>query len=430
LTFCPIGELFNTEAVTSLESAALAGITVCAGASFYFALAESALFSLGKWRTQQLAEDSKELGQEIVRLLQEPQDLLATIVLGNTFANSGIIAIALSGGLIGRWSLPAAIAGALVLILIGGEVVPKTLAVRAPERWATRLVRSVIVLKALTRPLRRSAQQINSTIIRALVPKSWKPQTTLTDEEYQELLEMAYQQGTLARAERDLILQIIQLDRRTAKDVMKPRAYMACIPDDLSIEEMFTASRKYKHRRLPMYDETPDTIVGILNTRVLLLDPQVDLSEAIEFPSFVPESMNLLQLFRSLQRQRRGLAMVMDEFGGTAGLVTTEDILEEVVGEIRGETETEAFSLEKTGDGRWRVNGIMRLEDFQREYPELGEVHGVDTVGGLVVAQLGVVPAQGESVVFRGLRLTASSVDERRVREVQVEVVRKRGGGG
>src|SRR6185295_9319154 len=148
--------------------------------------------------------------------------------------------------------------------------------------------------------------------------------------DYQELLEVAFQQGTLAASEKEIILQIINLDRRTAKDVMKPRSRMACIPDDLSIEEMIQAARKFRHRRLPMYDETPDTIVGILNTRALLLDPEVDLADAIEFPSFVPESMNLLQLLKSLQRQKRGMAIVMDEFGGTAGLVTTEDILGEM----------------------------------------------------------------------------------------------------
>ena len=420
--------LMDTWVVSSVESLALAGITACAGASFYFALAESALFSLGKWRTQRLAEDSKELGGEVVDLLREPQDLLATIVLGNTFATAGVVGLALWGGLTGRWPLWTAIIGALVVILVGGEVVPKTLAVRALERWSLRLVRSVVLLKSLTRPLRRVAQRMNEAILRAAIPKSWKPQTILSDEEYQELLEMACQQGTLAREERDLILQIIRLDRRAAKDVMKPRAQMACIPDDLSIEDMVAFARRFKHRRLPMYDETPDTIVGILNTRALLLNPAVDLSEAVEFPSFVPESMNLLQLFRSFQRQRRGLGIVLDEFGGTAGLVTMEDILEEVVGEIRGEGESDSTFIEKLGEGRWRVHGAARLEDFRTEYPELGEVPGVDTVGGLIVSQLGVVPAQGESVQFRGLRLTAAQVDERRVREVAVEALRKRGG--
>jgi putative hemolysin len=408
---------------------AVGGIAVCAAGSFFFALAESALFSLGKWRAQRLAEDSRELGGEVAALLQQPQDVLATTVLGNTFANAGIIAIALWVGLSGGGNLTGPITGALILILIGGEVVPKTLAARAPERWALRLVRPVKFSERLMLPLRRIAQRTTQAVLRALVPSSWRVQSSLTDEEYQELLEMAYQQGSLARAERDLILQIIRLDRRTAKDVMKPRAQMACVSDDFSTEEMIEAARRYKHRRLPIYDESTDSIVGVLNTRALLLEPQIDLVEAIEFPSFVPESMNLLQLFRSFQRQRRGVGIVLDEFGGTAGLVTTQDILEEVVGEIHGEAEPEDFTLEKLGEGRWRVNGTLRLEDFGRECPELSEVHGIDTVGGLLVAQLGVVPAQGESIVFRGLRLSASQVDERRVREVLVELTKKRGGG-
>jgi CBS domain containing-hemolysin-like protein len=205
---------------------------------------------------------------------------------------------------------------------------------------------------------------------------------------------------------------------------MRPRSQMAGIPDDLSIEEMIAAARKYKHRRLPMYDETPDTIVGILNTRALLLDPHVDLADAIEFPSFVPESMNLLQLLKSLQRQQRGLAMVLDEFGGTAGLVTMEDIFEEMVGKIRGEVEAKGFVIEKLGPGRWRVNGTMRLDDFRREYPTIGDVSEVETMGGLLVSLLEVVPNPGDTVLFRGLKLTAQATDERHVRELLVEVAR------
>src|SRR5213078_459164 len=202
------------------------------------------------------------------------------------------------------------------------------------------------------------------------VPQTAKAQPALTDEEYQELLDLAYQQGTLAQSEKEIILQIISLDRRTARDVLRPRSQMACISDDLSVEQMIVAARQYKHRRLPIYDETPDTIVGILNTRALLLDPQIDLADVIEFPSFVPESMNLLQLLKSLQRQQRGLAIVVDEFGGTAGLITIEDILEEVVGQIRQEMESAGFVMEKLGEGRWRVNGTMSLDDFRRESPQ------------------------------------------------------------
>src|SRR5260370_25137911 len=139
---------------------------------------------------------------------------------------------------------------------------------------------------------------------------------------------------------------------------------------------MVAAARRFKHRRLPIYDETSERMVGVLKTQALLLDPQLDLAEVIEFPSFVPESMNLLKLLQSLERQQRGLAIVLDEFGGTAGLVTTADILQEAVGKIRTEDEIAGFVMEKLGDGRWRVSGTTRLDDFRRCCPGLRAVPG------------------------------------------------------
>jgi len=399
-------------------------IVVFAGASFFFSLAETSLFSLSKWQVRQLVEREPRTGGLVARLLGQPQDLLATIALGNTCANASVLAVALWMALQGHWPSAATIFGVVVLILIGCEVLPKTMAVRRPEQWALRIARPMSLVLGLSLPLCRFAQGVNQAILKALTPRSFQPQTTLTDADYHELLEMAYQQGALAQSEKEIILQIINLDRRTVSEVMRPRSRMAAISDDLSIEEMIAAARRYKHRRLPIYDESPDTIVGILNTRALLLDPQIDLADAIEFPSFVPESMNLLQLLKSLQRQQRGLAIVLDEFGGTAGIVTMEDILEEMVGNIRGEVQAEGFVMEKLAPGQWRVSGALRLDDFRREYPALGDVPEVETLGGLLMNLLEVVPAPGESATFRGLKLTAKSADERHVRELIVELTR------
>lgn len=401
------------------------GLLVFAGMSFFFALAESALFSLGGWQVRQLSERTPSTGGLVARLLAEPQHLLATIVLGNTVANASIVALALWAPTWRDWNLLFVLPALFLLLLVGCEVIPKTLAMRSPEAWALRVARPMLFLQRFSGPFRRVAQHLDAAILRGIVPKSFKPQSGVSDEEYQELLELAYQQGTLAGSEKEIILQIIGLDRQTAQDVMKPRAQMAAIPDDLSVEDMLTAARKYKHSRLPMYDETPDTIVGVLNARALLLNPEMDLADAIEFPSFVPESMNLLQLLKSLQRQQRGLAIVLDEFGGTAGMVTMQDILEQVVGDIRAEGEPEGFVMEKLGEGSWRVSGTMRLEDFRREYPALGEPPEVDTMGGLMVAECETVPSVGESVVYRGLKLTALAADERRVRELRVEAVKR-----
>ena len=399
-------------------------VLVSAGASFFFALAETALFSLGTWQARQLAAKNPRFGGIVSRLLGQSEDLLATLVLGNTFANAAMLAIALWMALSDYWPFWPTAAGLLILILFGCEVLPKTLAVRRPEVWALRVGPPLFFFQKLTLPLRWLAQKFNEFLLGVAIPKSVQPQTALNDADYQELLELATQQGALAQSEKEIILQIISLDKRTAKDVMRPRSRMACISDDSTVEEMLAAARKFKHRRLPMYDETPDTIVGILNTRALLLDPKIDLADAIEFPSFVPESMNLLQLLKSLQRQRRGLAMVLDEFGGTAGIVTMEDILGQLVGHIRGEVETEGFIIEKLAEGKWRVNGTMRLDDFRREFPNLGDVPDVETMGGLLTNLLDVVPGPGEHAVFRGLKLTAQNVDERRVRELLVEVVK------
>jgi CBS domain containing-hemolysin-like protein len=361
----------------------------------------------------------------VAALLNEPQDLLATIVLGNTLANSALVALALWMSLdVKGEHMGLTLAGTFLLILLGCEVVPKTLAVRMPEAWALRVAGPMTLLVRVSRPLRQVAQRGNEALLALLIPKSIQPQPTLTDTDYRELVELAFQQGTLAASEKEIILAIVQLDRRTAKDVMRPRARMAAIPDDLSVEEMVAAARKFGHERLPMFDESPDTIVGILNCRALLLDPGGDLADVIEFPSFVPESMNLLQLLGALQRQRRGLAIVLDEFGSTAGLVTMEDIIEAIVGEIRSEGEAPGFVMEQLGPGRWRVNGTMRVEDFRREHPDLGDVPGVDTMGGLLVALKEVVPLPGESAVWGKVRLTAHVADERRVREVLVELVK------
>lgn len=400
-----------------------AGVILFAAASFFFAVSESALFALGKWRARQLAE-SGGTGARVARLLARPSELLATIVLGNTIANAAIVALGVWSSLAGYWPLwPTLIVLALV-VLVGCEVFPKTLAVRWPERWALRVAGPMVLIQDLTGWFQRLVQRFNLWLLNVVIPKAMKPQTGVTDEEYQELLELAYQQGTLAKSEKEIILQIISLDQKTARDVMRPRSQMAALSDDLSIEEMIAAAKRFKHHRLPLYDETPDTIVGVLNARALLLDPQIDLAEAIEFPSFVPESMNLLTLLRSLERQQRGLAIVLNEFGATAGLVTIEDILEEVVGKVRPETPTSGLTFDKLAAGRWRVSGTISIDDFRREHPSMPDVPGVVTMGGVLLAKLEVVPTPGQSVTVGNVRLTAEKVDERCVRELLVETVK------
>ncbi len=393
-----------------------------AAGSFFFAAAESALFSLGQWRAKRLAESQPRRGEAVLRLLGKPADLLATLVFGNSLANAFFVALALLAAIHSGWAMSLLLLGMFAGLLLLCEVMPKALAVREPEEWALRVAVPMEWLVHLSGPFRRIGQAVVDVLLRLFIPKSIKPQAEVSDEEYADLVELAHQQGALGRSEKELILQVLTLDQRTARDVMKPRAQMVMLPDDLPGEAMIAAARKAGHHRIPLYDESPDTVVAILNTRTLLLNPEGGLDEALEFPSFVPGSMNLLQLLQALQRQQRGVAIVLDEFGGTAGLVTLEDMVEAVVGPIRSEGEAAGFVMEKLAPGRWRVNGLMRLDDFRREYPALGDVADVDTLGGLAVKLAEVVPPVGAVFSHRGLRLTVKSADERRVRELLVEI--------
>ena len=401
---------------------------IFAGASLFFALAESALLSLGAfWRRRlENSQVNKTKVEKLALLLNDPDGLLATLVLGNT------VSVAFFVGL-GFWLIihsnitPISLGIVILFLLVAAcEIVPKTFAVRAPETWALRLAGIMVMIMKLTRPIHHVSKLLVSTILASVIKINPQKTNQLSDEEYQELLNLACQQGALDQSEKELIWKIISLDKHTAREAMKPRTQLAYVTDDMSIEEMVEVAKKFKHRRLPILDESTDTIVGILNTRTLLLDPNIDIAESIEFPSFVPETMNLLKLFHSLQKQQRGIAIVMDEFGQVAGLITVEDILETVIGEIRSENETTGLVIEKLSEGRWRVGGTTRIEDFRREYPNLQHYQEIETIGGLICAKLEMIPKVGDTLFLDGLKFTVVSADDRRIRELLVETQKQK----
>lgn len=411
--------------MAALPTTPLLVLLTLVAASFFFALAESALFSLGTWRARRLIESGRRGSERVGALLAQPADVIAAIALGNTLSNALLVALTVGGSLAidhGISGVGWAVLG-LVMLLLGCEVTPKALGVRSPETWAVRVAEPLWIFVSLTRPVRKVAQTCVDGLVERLVPRSAKVPSGVSDDEYADLIELAHQQGTLGEGEKEILLQVLSLDQRTARDVMQPRSRMVLLPDDLPMERMVAEARRSGHHWIPLYDETPDNVVGVLNTRTLLLDPSPtpDLFMAMEFPSFIPESMNLLALFESMQRQHRGVAIVLDEYGGTAGLLTLQDILASVVGPIRREGEAQGFVFERLAPGRWRVHGAMRVDDFRREYPALTPPGDVETMAGLVLWLADVVPAVGGVFRHQGLRLTVRQADERRIRELLVE---------
>ena len=381
--------------------------------SFFLVGTESALASLKNKRKSNFV--NRENTHSFLGLNDQSN---SSLVLIASLLNASIIAICI---ILSFNHISLYFVFLLIIIFFSCVVISKISAFKYNNTWETCFAKPVFAILWLAKPLSMMSESISEKIMHVLIPKRLEPDTANSDEEFAALIDLAYQQGIIERSEREILNEIIKLDQKTAEEVMKPRSEMVCIEDTSDLSNMITYSKDHKHTRIPIYNDTPDNVVGILNTRKLLLSPDDDVSEAIEFPSFVPSTMNLMNLLQSLQKQRRGLAIVLDEFGGTAGLITIEDILEELVGEIREEGEQIEFTVEKLHWNRWRVNGKLLIEDFQNVIPELKPVPEVDTMGGLVAALNEVVPKIGESLKHCSLELTVVSADERRVKELIVK---------
>ncbi|RME96014.1 MAG: HlyC/CorC family transporter [Verrucomicrobia bacterium] len=392
------------------------------GLSFVCAVAEGAYFTLSRWRLRLMGEEGQPSGRRVKMLLSDPQGLLASLVWWNTVSYAGVVMAAMGLVDLGRWPVGWTVAGAMLALFGVGEIIPKTLAVRAPEFWARKVSGLVTWLVRVSRPARLLAEKLNRWLLRWVVPAGWSRAREVSDEEYAELVDLARQEGMLGESQTEIILQIVGLDRRMARDVMRPRAQMQMIESSTPREEMIRLARQIRHTRIPLHGESPDDIEGILNTRRLLLDPDGDFADFVELPAYVPESMNLLQLLKALQNQRRGMAIVLDEYGSVAGLVTIEDILAPMLGPKADAARARGVFCREIGDRRWRVSGALRIDDFRRRCPELTPLREVDTLGGLVAALLGRIPREGERVVHGRVELTVLAADERRVRELEVRV--------
>ncbi len=389
--------------------------------SFAFALAESALFSLSPWRRRRLHSQTPKLASHLRLLADQPQDLLATVVLGSTIANALMVGPTLVMIFYGNWHPWVALPTIGFSILILCEVVPKTLALRLPDEWTRYLIGPTVTAHRILQPIHGIAQRINEAILNHIIPAGFRPQSQTTDEDYQELLELGTQAGTLDPEEKEIILEIISLDSKKVGEVMTPRTQIASISNTLNPQEMLAAASLHRHTRLLIHAETEDEIKGVLDARALILNPETPPHELMEEPKFVPESMNLWELFVSFQNQPEKLAVVLDEYGGVAGLITVEDILEEVMGPLFQETDPEDTKVEALGHDRWLVGGLVPVEEFQLQCPAFRALESVDTVGGHMSTLLGRIPQSAETVQHGGLKFTARTLEKTRIKTIIVE---------
>ncbi|MGH7419587.1 MAG: hemolysin family protein, partial [Candidatus Rokuibacteriota bacterium] len=341
-----------------LELMGLGALLLC---SAILSGAEAAYFSLGRTRLKELAEQQGKTPGPLAPLLAQPHELLVTLLVGITLVNIGAsaLAAAITEQLFGSKGLAIAIGAMIFLLTVFGEVLPMTLAVEHPLRFSAWVNRPVGWLSVLMRPVRVGLGALTAVTLRIVGSERRQGQPEISEEELRTLVDVGAREGVVDRSEREMIHKVFELEDTLVREVMVPRPDMFCLDVTTEPAQVLPLLREQLHSRVPVYEETIDQIVGVLYTKDLLpylggLPPDFALRRHLHPPYFVPGSKRADALLREFQAKKLHLAIVVDEYGGTAGLVTLEDLLEELVGEIRDEYDEDERLIQRVGPRSFR----------------------------------------------------------------------------
>jgi len=385
---------------------------------------ETALFSLKPHQLRRLEEKHPSLKQFIQVFRDNPRRVLNVLLLADAFVNIPLVVFCLlliwQGPLaapIPQWVAATVIFAIVALVC---DLIPKLLALSAPYQLSAL---GVFTLKALMPLLDRVGdflERVSTAMADRLTPRHLQGRTRLSDEELETLVEMGEEQGTLHEAEGEMIQEIIKLGDKTAKDCMTPRVDSFALPDDLTNEEAIAQLKQRRHRRVPVYADTPDQILGVIDVKRFLLDPGEHYTETLVAPSYVPETMKAMDLLRSFLTHTQGLAIVVDEFGGTEGIITLSDIIEEIMSDAAPLGDADLY-IEPLDDCRFLVSGNARLDDVSEHLGFELEADGIDTISGYIFNRLGYLPPSGTRFEIPRLAVTVRRTGRKRIEEVVLE---------
>ena len=417
----------------------------------FFAASEIALITVKRHRLNQLVGEGSRAARVAQRLTEDPSRFLATIQIAITFLGflaSAVGAVALSGSLASLVRIiplepirDAAdeISFVLVTLLIAlasiivGELVPKTLALSFPDRFAIFVAHPIGWFDRLLRPIVWLVSNISNVLVRALGGKDRPQAGYLSTEELKMLVETGTEQGGIEEEEKEMIHGVIELAETKVHQVMVPRIGIRAVEVHDPIDEVLDMVVRAGHSRVPVYEENLDNIVGILYAKDLLpfLRPgaapssEIDIRALVRPAAYVPETKPVDELLHEMRVDKRHIAIVVDEYGGTAGLITMEDVVEEIVGEIQDEYDSEEVlvePLEEEDRVAFRVDGRVSMDDlrdlFELSDTEEEDEDDYDTVGGFIVHRVGRIPLPGAVVTFRDVTLTVETADPRRIGKV------------
>lgn len=404
----------------------------------FFSSSEAAIISLSKLRIRTLAEQGKANAQLLERLIQQRDRLVGTILL----AENGLIIFAatihayLAFFLVAhRVSWPVILVASACMtavVVLVAEIIPKTFAAQNAERYALLIARPLALVVRLLSPLVWVFSAVTRVYVHLcnVVFRTHQELTlplVATDEELQLLLNDVQQHGVLEQDETEMIRSVMHLSETSVREIMVPRIDMACLPADATFDEALAMAISEGHSRIPVYQDSSDNIMGILYVKDLLAILQGDerphgIPSAYIRPAFhVPESKKVDELLKAMRSERVHMAIVLDEFGGTAGLVTIEDVLEEIVGDIQDEYDAEEdLPIQHQPDGSLVVEGGVSIDEVSDLLGVRLPTEDFDTIGGFVVGLLGRAPQVGEEAAYDGIRMLIEEVEQRRVARIRI----------
>ncbi|NOX97054.1 MAG: HlyC/CorC family transporter [Nitrospirae bacterium] len=411
----------------------LAGLIVLLLFSAYFSASETSLTSLGRLKMKSLIEREKKKASLLSIWLEDPNRLLATILVGNNIVNvaasvlfTTILFRLLGPGAVGR-ATALSIGIMTFLILVFGEIAPKTYARQNAEKVALQIIKLLRLLSQILSPLTIALVFVANIIIRFSGGKITKPGPFMTEEEIRGMLSVGEEEGVLEEKEKEMIDSIFEFGNTKVQEVMIPRLDIVAVEAGRSLTDILKVAVDAGHSRIPVFEKKVDNIIGVLYVKDLLSlwenkdEEKLKVKDLIRAPYFVPETKQVSELLREFQKKKIHLAIVVDEYGGTAGLVTLEDLLEEIVGEIEDEYDEEREGIKILGEGVALIDGKTDVGEANEKLDiDLPEKEGVETVAGFVVDRLGRVPQTGEELTYKNLLISVVEADRRRVVKVKI----------
>ena len=387
-------------------------LLLCLVASAFFSSAETAFISLPKTRLRHMVETGVSGAERVAKIMEQPERLLATVLLCNNFVNVAAAALGTAVAVSfweGNIGVLVATIGVTILLLIFAEVTPKTLAMRHAERMALLYAYPLGAITTVVSPLAAGLGWLGSTLAggRGSVPPS-----LVSEEEIRSMISVGREEGTVEEAEAEMLHKVFDFGDRCVREVVTPRPEVAWVEEGIRLADFLAIYAESPHTRFPVYRDNIDTVVGIISIKDVLMaqakgsvDKESVIDELVRPVRFVPETKRIAQLFAEMQSQGYHMVVAVDEFGVTSGIVTLEQLVGEIVGRLGDELVGEAKDFEFIDEQTVQVDGSMRVEDANEEL-NLGLPPGdYDTVAGFVLSLLGYIPKEGEQLRYNGLKL-------------------------